>query len=152
MIWRPVGADADLTQAPTFDCPTIGGCYPATSNGFKVLGLSHRRSADWINLASASTACVRVVAGPMEAAQRQGITRRRHMGRRILAGPSAPDRSPADLSLHPKADSSATVTVFRPTLSSSACRGEGEGRLKSLSSQPTPRRRLQPYMTRGWYW
>ena len=47
------------------------------------------------------------------------------MGRRILAGPSAPDRSPADLSLHPKADSSATGSVFRPTLPSSAYRGEG---------------------------
>jgi len=42
-----------------------------------------------------------------------------------LAGPSAPDRSPADLSLHPKADSSATGSVFRPTLPSSAYRGEG---------------------------
>ena len=52
------------------------------------------------------------------------------MGRRILAGPSAPDRSPADLSLHPKADSSATGAVCRPCSpvpSYSGCRGEEKG-------------------------
>ena len=35
--------------------PTIGGCYPAPSNGFKVIALGHRKSADWVNLTSAST-------------------------------------------------------------------------------------------------
>ncbi len=49
------------------------------------------------------------------------------------AGPSTPDRSPADLSLYPKTDSSATGAVFRPTLPSAGYRGEEKGRLKSLS-------------------
>ena len=47
-----------------------------------------------------------------------------------MAGPSAPDRSPADLSLHPKADSSATGAVCRPCSpvpSYSGCRGEEKG-------------------------
>ena len=30
-----IGADSDLIQAPTFDCPTIGGGYPEPSSGFK---------------------------------------------------------------------------------------------------------------------
>ena len=50
-----VGADEVLTQAPTFDCPTIGSCYPEPSNGFKVIPLGHMKSADWVNLASVPT-------------------------------------------------------------------------------------------------
>ena len=41
--------------APTFDLPIIGGCYPAPSNGFKVIPLGHGKSADWDNLESVST-------------------------------------------------------------------------------------------------
>ena len=50
-----IGADAVLTLAPKLNCPTIGGCYPQPSNGFKVIALGHRKSADWVNLTSAST-------------------------------------------------------------------------------------------------
>ena len=38
-------ADADLTRAPKLNCPTIGGFYPSTSNGFKVTAQGHRQSA-----------------------------------------------------------------------------------------------------------
>ena len=50
-----VGADADVTQVPTFDSPTVGGCYTAPSNAFKVITLDYRKSAGWVNLTSAST-------------------------------------------------------------------------------------------------
>ncbi len=41
-----VGADTDLTQVPTFDCPTTGGCYPDPCNWFKVIALGHMKSAE----------------------------------------------------------------------------------------------------------
>jgi hypothetical protein len=50
-----VDTDADLTQAPTFDWPIIGGCLPARSSGFKVIVPGHKNSEDWVNLTSAST-------------------------------------------------------------------------------------------------
>ncbi len=53
-----VGADADLTQTPTFDCSTIAGCYPEPSPGFTVITLGHRKFADWVNLESASTSAL----------------------------------------------------------------------------------------------
>lgn len=40
-----VGADADMTQGPTFDSPTVGGCCTAPSNAFKVITLDSRKSA-----------------------------------------------------------------------------------------------------------
>ena len=32
-----VGANADVNQAPTFDCPTIGCCCTSPRNAFKVI-------------------------------------------------------------------------------------------------------------------
>ena len=52
---NPVRAEADWTQAPTFDCPTLGGCYFSPTNGFKVIPLGHMKSARWVNLESAPT-------------------------------------------------------------------------------------------------
>ena len=43
---------------------------------------------------AAGVGCARVVAGPMAAARRQGVTRRRHPGRRFSAGLSTPNGSP----------------------------------------------------------
>ena len=44
---------------------------------------------------AAGVGCVRVVAGPMEAARRRGVTRRQHPGRRFLAGLSTNGSPPA---------------------------------------------------------
>ena len=49
-----IGVHVDLTEAATFDCPTLGRCYPEPTNGFKAIALGHRRSADWCDLASES--------------------------------------------------------------------------------------------------
>ena len=54
-----IGVHVDLTEAVTFDCPTLGRCYPDPTNRFKVIALGNRKSADWINLASASTLMVK---------------------------------------------------------------------------------------------
>ena len=43
---------------PTFDCPILGSCYPEPSNGFTVIALGSRKSAEGVNLASASPAKV----------------------------------------------------------------------------------------------
>lgn len=50
-----VGTDADVIQAPTFNCPTLGDCYPSASNGFMFIAQGHRTSTDWVNLALAPT-------------------------------------------------------------------------------------------------
>jgi putative transposase len=41
-------------QVPTFNWPTIGGGYPAPSNGLKVIALGHRKSAGWVNTGGGS--------------------------------------------------------------------------------------------------
>jgi len=48
-------ANADVIQAPTFNCPTLGDCYPSTSNEFMFIAQGHRKSTDWVNLALAPT-------------------------------------------------------------------------------------------------
>jgi hypothetical protein len=40
---------------PNFDCATLGGCSPAPSNAFQVIGMGHGKSAGWVNLTSART-------------------------------------------------------------------------------------------------
>jgi hypothetical protein len=50
-----VDAEADVNQALTFDCPTIGCCCTSSSNAFKVIALGHRKSAGWVKLTLAST-------------------------------------------------------------------------------------------------
>jgi len=45
MIGQATGADADLIYVPTFDCATPGGCSPAPSSAFQVIGLGQGKSA-----------------------------------------------------------------------------------------------------------
>ena len=52
-----------------------------------------------------------------------------------MAGPSTPNRSPADLSLHPKSDSSASGAVCRPCSAVFGVPWERKGGLKGLSSR-----------------
>ena len=49
-----VCVDVDF-KVPAFNCLTIAGCYPEPSSGFKVIALSHSKSAGWFNLASVPT-------------------------------------------------------------------------------------------------
>ena len=76
-----------------------------------------------------------MVARPMEAARRQGITRRRHHGEAnfgwaINAQQLASRSQPVDSST-----SGAASRPCSPVLPYSGGRGEGKGRLKSLTSQ-----------------
>ena len=53
-----VGAEAVLTQAPTLNCPTIGGGYAEPGNGFKDIALGHRKSAESLWRRRQQTKCV----------------------------------------------------------------------------------------------
>ena len=68
---------------------------------------------------AAGVGCVRVVAGPMEAARRQGVARRRHPGRRFSAGLSTPNGSPP-------ASKDRFKRIGRRVLPCSGCHGDGK--------------------------
>ena len=72
---------------------------------------------------AAGVGCGRVVAGPMEAAWRQGVTRRRRPARRLWAGLSTPNRSqPASKDRFKRVG----ALCSDPVLPCSGCRGEGK--------------------------
>ena len=74
----PQVPETPAQQAKPAACAASGaGPWPGPARGLR---LPNRDSSGDPATRAAGVACIRVVAGPMEAARRQGITRRRHHG------------------------------------------------------------------------
>ena len=102
--------------AATLSCPRSSAASGLTIPIHPCSGGPARRAA--------GVGCVRVLAGPMQAARRQGVSRRRHPGKRFSAGLSRPNGSPP-------ASKDRFKRIGRRVLPCSGCHGDGKRAFES---------------------